>query len=322
MKRRTLLKLGSTLALATGAEAAWSQDSSAVLRIVVPFPAGGIIDAMARLLANAVAGTLNRSVIIDNRPGAAGLIGTRAVQLALPDGATLLFQYIGLVGLPFTQKGANYDPIKDFAPIAMVAEGPAFLVVHHDVPAKTVAEFIEYAKTIPGGIESATSGPGGGSHMWTMLFDKRAGINLIPVPYKGGAEQTRAVISGEAKVLISNMSEALSGQVKAGTVRLLAVASEQPSALAPGLPSIHQTLPGFVVEGWNGVFAPAGTPPAIVDTISAAIKKAVEQPAFAAKLSAMYVEAKYAGPVEFARIMGTTTEFWRKVVTDLEITPQ
>ena len=322
MQRRTLLKLGSTTAFASGGRAAWSQENSALMRIVVPFPAGGIIDAMARLVASSMSESLKRLVIIDNRPGAAGLIGTRAVQIAPPDGVTLLFQYIGLVGLPFTQKGANYNPITDFSPVAMVAEGPAFLVVHHSIPARTVAEFIAYAKTIPSGSESATSGPGGGSHMWTLLFAKKAGINLIPVPYKGGSEQTRAVISGEAKVLISNMSEALNAQVKTGTLRLLAVASEQPSTLTPGLPTIHQTLPGFVVEGWNGLFAPAGTPTSVVDTISASVKKAVEQPAFGEKLSMMYVEARYAGPAEFSKIMVKTTEFWRQVVTDLEITPQ
>ncbi len=144
--RRALLKAAAGVVAALGLPA-WSEDKT--IRIVLPFPAGGILDVIVRFVAKGIAGPLSRAVFVDNRPGAAGVIGTHIVQTATPDGSTLLFQYIGLVGLPFTQKGANYDPIKDFAPIAIVAEGPAYIVVNASVPATTLAEFIAGPRRCP-----------------------------------------------------------------------------------------------------------------------------------------------------------------------------
>lgn len=319
--RRHLLAAFASVALAACAGVAAAQEG-VPLKIVVPFPAGGIADTAARLVGQSMSTTLNRPVVIDNRPGAAGLIGTRAVQTAVPDGNTLLFQYIGLVGLPFTQKGANYDTLKDFVPVAMAFDGPGFIVVHSSVPAKSVEELIRYSRSQPTALEAATSGPGGGSHMWTSWFAKATGAKLLPVPYKGGSEMTVALTTGEAKVMISNLTEPLNQQIKLGKLRLLAVTSEQPSALAPGLPTASQAVPGFDVASWWGFFAPANTPPAIVSAQSTAIKKAAEDPAIHDKLLAMYLEPHYRGPADSVAAVRSTQAFWKRVVSDLEITPQ
>ncbi len=317
--RRALLKAAAGVVAALGLPA-WSEDKT--IRIVLPFPAGGILDVIVRFVAKGIAGPLNRPVFVDNRPGAAGVIGTHIVQAATPDGSTLLFQYIGLVGLPFTQKGANYDPIKDFAPIAIVAEGPAYIVVNGSVPATNLAEFIAWAKTVPNGVESATSGPGGGSHTWTLLLAKRAGINLLPVPYKGGAEQSMAIIQGDAKVLISNMSDSINAQVKAGKLRILAVCSERRSSITPDVPLARDTVPGFVIAGWEGLLAPAGTPAPVIDSIAAAVKQVVADPAYRANCLELFSEPRFEGPAEFAKTLVETTAFWKSVVNDLDITPQ
>ena len=305
-----------------GALPAAAQEAKPI-RIIVPFPAGGINDVITRLVGASVAKTLNRTVVVENKPGAAGVIGTKAALLPSADGATtLVTTYIGLYGLPFTQRGATYDPVKDFVPVAMMTDGPAVIFVHSSVPAKTLPEFLAWAKNQPQAIEAATSGPGGGSHTWTTLLAKRAGINLLPVPYKGGAEMTTAMITGEAKVMISNTSEALNSQVKAGKVRIIAVASDRPSALLPGVPLAQDAVPGFVVEGWMGLHAPAGTPAAEVATISAAVKKALEEPGMRERLAGMYQEPRYASPAEFAAAGLKTQEFWKKLVADLNIHAQ
>ena len=325
LSRRSLLALGAGAATVSALSMACSLATAqerVPLKVVVPFPAGGIADTAARLVGQSMATTLNRPVIIDNRPGAAGLIGTRAVQAAAPDGNTLLFQYIGLVGLPFTQKGANYDTLKDFVPVGMACDGPGFIVIHSSVPARSVEELVRYSKSQPAALEAATSGPGGGSQMWTEWFAKATGAKLLPVPYKGGSEMTIALTTGEAKVMISNLTEPLNQQIKQGKLRLLAVTSDQPSALAPGLPTVSQTIPGFDVASWWGFFAPAGTPPAIVDAQSAAIRKATEDASLRDKLLAMYLEPRYRGPAESVAAVQSTQAFWKKVVADLSITPQ
>lgn len=320
MERRTFLKTTAGLAGAAAVPSGWAQDK--VTRIVLPFPAGGLNDVILRQLSITMAEALGRNIIVENRAGAAGLIGTRAVQHAPADGSTLLFHYIGLLGLPYTQKNANYDGMHDFSPIAMVADGPAYILVNSNVPARTFDEFLGWAKTVKGGVESATSGPGGGSHMWTLLLAKQAGIDLLPVPYKGGAEQSMALIQGDAKVMISNMSESLNAQVKTGKVRILAVASDQPMSITPDVPLAKDVVPGFVIAGWSGLFAPAATPASEIETISAAVRKAVAEPAYRQKCASLYLEAKYQGPAEFAKTMVETNAFWKRVVTELNISPQ
>ncbi len=295
-------------------------DERALLRIVLPYPAGGLSDVSIRAVAASMARSLDRPVIVDNRPGAAGLIGTHMVQVAPADGSVLLYHNIGFVGLPMLQKETRYDPLKDFTPVASVADGPAFIVVHQSVPARTLPEFIAWARVQPHPVESATSGVNGASHISTLMFAKMAGIALLPVPYKGGAEQQTAMLTGESKLLISNMSEVVNAQVKLGNLRVLAICSDRPSALAPGVPLASDTVPGFVIQGWNALFAPAGTPPPVVARLSDAVRVAIEEPGFRERLAGMYLDARYQSPQQLAASERETRAFYQRVVTELGIT--
>jgi tripartite-type tricarboxylate transporter receptor subunit TctC len=277
---------------------------------------------MARVVGNSVAKTLGRTVFVENRAGAAGLIGTRALQSAPTDGSTtLLHTFTGFAALPFSQKSANYDPVRDFLPVAAYAVGPAFLLVHSSVPARNVVELIAYVKSAPG-LETATSGPGGWSDIWSAAFAKRANIELLLVPYKGGSEMSTALISGEAKLILSAYNEVFNAHVKSGKLRVLAVTTEQPSSLLPGVPTLQETLPGFVVDGWFGFHAMPSLPAAEAAAISEAIRKAVAEPGVREKLAALYVEPRYQSQAEFARTMAATTEAWRHVTAELKIAPK
>lgn len=233
-----------------------------------------------------------------------------------------MMTYIAFVGLPYLQKSATYDPVKDFVPVAGVADGPAYVYLNANVPAKNMAEFIAWAKTQKNAVESATSGPGGGSHMWTLLLAKRAGINLLPVPYKGSSEMTTAVLMGDCKILIANASEALNAQVRAGKLRILGVTSDHPSALTPGVPVIADTVKDFVIQGWYGLIGPASMPPADVAAISAAVKTALAEPGVREKFEVMFMEPRYMSPPEFATAIGKTNAFYKRLVADIGVTPQ
>ena len=300
-----------------------SAEDSHVLRLLLPFTAGGPIDVVARMIAPSMSRTLGRPVVVDNRPGAAGLIATKALQSSPSDGSTsLMMTYIGFVGLPYLQKSATYDPIKDFVPVAGVADGPGYVYINGSVPARNMAEFIAWAKTQPNAVESATSGPGGGSHMWTLLLAKRTGIKLLPVPYKGAGEMTTALITGDCKILIANASEALNAQVRAGKLKMLGVTADRPSALTPGVPAIAETVPGFVIEGWYGLIANKGLPTADLTAFSAAERTAVLEPGIREKLAAMFMEPRYLNSQEFTVAIANTSDFYKRLAADLNLVPQ
>lgn len=323
MHRRTLLQSTAATVLLAASRAARAQDrgSGAVMRIVVPYAAGGQTDMMARLLAPLLAKTLDRNVIVENRPGAAALIGTRAVQTAAPDGNTLLFHNTGFAALPLLTRGANYDPVKDFTPVATVGNGPNFLIVNGSVPARTVSELIAYAKTQPEGIESANAGLGSAGHLATQLFAKRAGIKIVHVPYKGSAETATALISGQVKMQLTSPTEVLTQQAKAGKVRFLAVSSRERTVLAPDLPTIAETLPGFVNDGWFGLIATGGSPAAHVKQTADAIAKAMADPEIRARFLQLYIDPKPMDSAQFAAAIQESTEFWKSVISELGIQP-
>lgn len=323
MHRRTLLRSAAVTALITASRTGLAQDrsSGAVMRIVVPYAAGGQTDMMARLLAPLLAKTLDRNVIVENRPGAAALIGTRVVQTAAPDGNTLLFHNTGFAALPLLTRGANYDPVKDFTPVATVGNGPNFLIVNGDVPARTVAELIAYAKTRPEGIESANAGLGSAGHLATQLFAKRAGIKIVHVPYKGSAETATALISGQVKMQLTSPTEVLTQQAKAGKVRFLGVSSRERTVLAPDLPTIAETLPGFVNDGWFGLIATGGSPAAHVKQTADAIARAMAEPEIRERFLQLYIDPKGMDSAQFAAAIQESTEFWKSVITELGIQP-
>ena len=323
MKRRQLIQ-GGTAAFAAAILPPFARaEDSRVLRILLPFTAGGPIDVAARLISPSMSRTLGRPVIVDNRPGAAGLIATRALQSAPNDGSTnVMMTYIAFVGLPYLQKAATYDPLKDFVPVAGVADGPGYIYMNASVPARNMAEFIAWAKTQKNGVESATSGPGGGSHMWTLFLAKRTGTKLLPVPYKGSAEMTTAVLTGDCKILIANASEALNAQVRAGKLRILGVTSDRPSALTPGVPVVADTVKDFVIQGWYGLVGAASLPATDIAAISAAVQKALVEPGVREKFENMFMEPRYMAPTEFAGAIRKTDAFYKQLVADIGVTPQ
>jgi tripartite-type tricarboxylate transporter receptor subunit TctC len=321
MKRRTLLKLAPVAAALSLAPPAWSQDKNALLRIVVPYAAGGQSDLLARALAQSLTKSLERSVIVENKAGAAALIGTRAVQTSAPDGNTILFHNAGFVALPLLTKASTYDPVKDFMPVSMVGFSPNFLVINGNVPAKNLPEFIAWAKAQPDGIEAANSGIGSAGHLATQLFAKRAGIKIVHVPYKGTAETQTALIAGDVKMQLTSSTEVITQQAKLGKVRLLAVNAKERSALAPDIAPISDTLPGFANEVWFGFLAPAGSPAALIQRISDALAKALSEPEIKDRFAQNYMTTVHKDPAAFASVIDESLGAWKTMIAELGLQP-
>lgn len=239
--------------------------------IVVPFTAGGSADILTRGIARGLADIWARSIVVENRPGAASMIGAEYVANADPDGYRLLNSTSSYPGAVATRIKLPFDPVVAFVPVAMIARAPFVLAVHPSVPAKTVKEFIAAAKRRS--LTYSSSGAGGSNHFATELFGQLAGIRMIHIPYKGIAPAVVGLISGDVDAVLAS-SPGVMAQVKAGRARTIAVSSAEPTPLIPGIPSIAQSgVPGFVYENWWGLFAPAKTPGSIVTTINAVVNR-------------------------------------------------
>ena len=322
MKRRGVIKAAAAASVPGLFAPRIAAAQSSMLRIVVPYAAGGQSDVMMRVLGVQLEKTLGRQLLVDNRPGGAALIGTKVVQAATPDGNTLLYHNSGFVALPMLLKAADYDPQKNFEAVCMTGVSPNLLLVADSVPAKTIPEFLAYARSVPDGIECANSGINSGGHLSAMLLEKLAGIKLLHVPYKGSAETTRALISGDVKMQISVTTDSLNPYIKSGKIRILGVASKDRTTLAPGAPTIGEFVPGYAVDGWFGVLAPAGTPLAKREEVAAAFEKALADPAINARFAELYMEIVYQGPKQFADTIAESIGYFRKMVQVLELTPQ
>jgi tripartite-type tricarboxylate transporter receptor subunit TctC len=292
-----------------------------VMKLVVPYAAGGLTDVMARLLVQNMQKTLQRTIIVENRPGAAGALGTRQVVQAAPDGDTLLFHNTGVVAVQMLQKGAGYDALVDLSPVAHIAEGPSFLMVHESVPARTIPEFLVYARTLPEGIDCGNSGVNSSGHVSAMLVEKLGGFKAVHVPFKGSAEVTQALMTGQVKMQVSVTTEALNPHIKAGRIRLLGVTSARRSPLAPDVPPIRDFLPEFRTDSWYGILAPGRTPIERRQQIAASIKDALADTTLRERYMAMYMEPTYRTPAEFGDMVKRSAEHWRHVIQLLELKP-
>jgi len=319
MRRRTTLSLLGAAAGSLVAERAGANEGE-VVRIVVPYAAGGQTDSMARLLAEPMQKKLGRTVIVDNRPGAAALIATRYVQGLPPNGDALLFHNSGFVALPMLNKAATYDPLADFDAVCQIGESPNFLMVTEAIPAQSLPEFIAYAKAHPG-LECANSGVNSGGHISAMLLEKLAGIRLTHVPYKGSAEVTRALLGGEVKMQLSVTTDSLNPYIRNGKIRMLGVASKQKSALAPTVPAISDFVPGYSIDGWFGMLTAAKTPLDRRKTMAAVIGEALQDPAIREKYAALFMEIQFRGPREFAGAVRESKTFFTGIVERLQLTP-
>jgi tripartite-type tricarboxylate transporter receptor subunit TctC len=284
------------------------------IRIIVPYPAGGLSDFQVRTIVDPMARTLGQPVIVDNKPGASAAIGTQAAAAAPADGYTLVFVNNGLVITPLVNRQAGYDPVKDFAPISVVSTSPMVLVVNNAVPANTVPEFIAYARSQAKGVEYGSAGAASFGHMATALFSQAAGVDMVHVPYKGEAPMTLAVRSGEVKVLITTPSPSMLGAVKQGQLKLLGVASTGPAPLLPGVPRIGDTVPGYSAEVWFGLLAPAGTPPEIVAKINDAVARAVALPEIREKFAGVGALAVSNSPAAFGQTVKADYARWGDLI--------
>jgi tripartite-type tricarboxylate transporter receptor subunit TctC len=292
------------------------------VRIVVTFPPGGPTDAVARPLGQRLADAWKHPVIIDNRGGAGGIVGTELVAHAAPDGYNLLIGTAGGMSInPALHSTLSYDPFRDFAPVGMLVINPQILVAHPAVPAANVRELVAYAKAKPGQINFGSSGTGTATHLGLELFKAATGIDVVHVPYKGGAPALTDLIAGQVQLVFISIPSVMP-QVKAGRLKAIAVSSEKRSASAPDVPTVAESgYPGFEYSNWNALFAPARTPAQVVSKINAEIMKILSDPAIANNLSSQGADPAPGAPESLAAYMRMDHERWKKVIRTAGIKP-
>jgi tripartite-type tricarboxylate transporter receptor subunit TctC len=297
-----------------GTAAAQSWPAARPIRIIVPQSAGGSTDQVARPLAKALSDSLGQSVIIENRPGAGSIVGTDAVAKAAPDGYTLLAVAASFSISPAIYKKLPYDPVRDFSPVTLLASFPNVLVVSANLPVKSVAELIAYAKANPGKLNYGSSGIGTGTHLSMELFKNMAGIEMVHVAYKGGAPAVNALLAGEVQVNLATISTAIS-HIKSGKLRALAVSGRSRVAAFPGVPTIAESgLPGYEYDSWIALLAPAKTPRAIISKLGADAAKAAHGPELKALLALEGAEPVGSSPEEFTATLQAELARWKKLV--------
>jgi tripartite-type tricarboxylate transporter receptor subunit TctC len=312
MRSSRNLLAGLVLAALCATAAAQNYPAKTV-RMVVGYPPGGPTDVIARLVSQKLTQALGQQVIVDNRPGASGMIGAELTVRAAPDGYTLLMVPVTYAVTPSLFAKMNYDVEKDLAPVAQVAAAPFILVVHPTLPVKTVKDLITLDRRNPGQINFASASTGGMPHLAGELFNSMTGTKLVHIPYKGAAPATTDLISGQVTLMFNNMLSAMP-QVKAGRLRAVAVTSTKRSAAAPELPTIAETVPGYEASGWYGAFAPAATPRDIINRLNTEMNRAMKMPDVIQRLAGDGVEAVGTTPEQFAAYLKQEVAKWGKVV--------
>jgi tripartite-type tricarboxylate transporter receptor subunit TctC len=290
------------------------------IRLIVPYPAGGSTDIMARALQEPMAKILGQPIVIDNRGGAAGTTGSNEAARAEADGYTLLFANNGPISIaPLLQKGVDFDPLKSFAPVSLVSMAPLVLVASEKVPVNDVAGLITYAKAQSKPMLYATAGPGSLGHLSTERLLNQAGLQMVHVPYRGQAPTTLAIFAGEVDILLTTTSDTLNEHIRSGKVKLLGVSSPGPSPVAPGAAPIGSALKGYSVETWFGILAPAGTPPEVVSKLNAALNTVLAMPQLRDRFLTYGVEAKASTPAEMYALIAAEIPSWRKVIEERNV---
>jgi tripartite-type tricarboxylate transporter receptor subunit TctC len=291
------------------------------VRLVVPVGAGGVTDILARILAERVREGLRQQIVVDNRPGAGGIIGSDIVAKAAADGYTLLMVFPSHAVNPSLNAKMPYDTVKDFAPVTMVSRVSQVLLVHPSMPVTNVKELIAYAKARPKQLNFGTVGRGSFGHVTSELFALQAGLDLVHVTYKAVPQIIGALLSGEIQVYF-NVPISSIGQIRAGKMRALGVTKSERLALLPEVPTIAEAaLPGFEAIGWNGILAPAATPRAIVDRLNREIVAALRTPEVLAQLTAQAIDPVGNTPEEFAKIIRADVAKWANVLMRAGIQP-
>jgi len=287
------------------------------IRMVVPYPAGGTTDLLARGIAQKMGEALGQQVVVENRTGAGGNIGSDLVAKSKPDGYTLLMGTIASHAInPNLYRDLPYDAVKDFAPIALVATLPNLLVVNPTVPVKTVKELIALARARPGELAFASAGSGTTQHLSGEIFKKMAGVDMLHIPYKGNAPAVTDLVGGQVQVMFDNIPISLQ-QVRAGKLRALAVTGPRRSPVLPDIPTIAEAaLPGYSVTSWFALFAPAGTPQDIVALLNRETNKALADPALHRQLADQGIETGSGTPAQLAAHIQAEIQRWKKIVAD------
>lgn len=315
MQRSLLLAIVVALASGLPVTASAQTFPSKPIRIVVPFPAGGTSDILTRLIGSKMNEAWGQQVLADNRPGANGNIGADMVARAAPDGHTLVLMDVGNLAIsPSVFAKLPFDIIKDFAPVTVVSYSPHILATHPSMPAKTVKEIITLAKARPGKLNYAT-GLGGAPHMAGLMFAYRSGINWAYIPTKGGFANIMLVTTGEADLLFNGMLATLP-HTKSGRLRLIAVSSEKRFPTLPDTPVVAETpgLEGFVTGSWQGVLAPAKTPPELVTRLQTEIARIIHTPDMKEKLSTQGADPIGNSPAEMAKWLAAEKDRWAKLI--------
>jgi tripartite-type tricarboxylate transporter receptor subunit TctC len=304
------------LALATFALSVHAQTQRPI-RIVVPFPPGASPnDITARILGPKLAEQMKQQVVIDNRPGAAGTIGTDIVAKSNPDGHTLVINSTSLTVVPNAYKNLPFDPYKDLAPITMVAQAPQLVMINMTVPPTTIKELIAYVKARPREFKFSSGGNGTVPHLAGELLNHMAGLQMVHIPYKGGAPAGAAMLGGEVQMYIDTATGSL-GYIKAGKVKVLGVAAKQRTSLLPDVPTVEEAgVPGYEVIVWYGFFAPAKTPKATVHELYKQFHTALAAPDVQSRFAALGTDVVGSTPEEFTRVFHADLKRWAKFVKD------
>ena len=308
------LVLLSTAAFAQLSATAWPTKP---IRWISPFAPGGGADITSRIIAQKLGPALGHQILVDNRGGAGGNIGVDLAAKSPPDGYTLVLGTIGPIAINVSlYKKLSFDPVKDLLPVTQAANALNVLVVHPSLPAKTVKDVIAIAKARPGELSFGSSGPGATDHLAGELFKTLTGVNMVHVPYKGGAPAMLDLMSGQVQTVFSTVSTAI-GAIKGGRVRAIAMTGDRRFELMPELPTIAEAgVPGFEVRNWYGVFVPAGTSKDIVTRLNAELVKILQMSEVKSKLLESGIEALHSTPEQFAAYIQSETKRWAKVVKD------
>ena len=283
------------------------------MHLIAGYPAGGTVDILARLVGQYLSERLGQQFIIDNRSGAGNNIGTEVVVNAAPDGYTLLLvNPANAINTTLYEK-LPFDFIRDIAPVAGIIRVPNVMEINPAVPAKTVGEFIAYAKENPGKVNMASSGNGTSVHVSGELFKMMAGVNLLHVPYRGAAPALTDLMGGQVQVIFDNLPSSIE-YIRAGRLRALAVTTSTRSEALPGIPTVAETVPGYEASAWFGIGAPKGTPREIVEKLNAAVNAGLADPKLKARLADLGGSVLVGTPADFGKIIAEETEKWAKVV--------
>lgn len=292
------------------------------IRMIVPFSPGGSNDIMGRLIGQKLQESMGQQVLVDNRPGASGIVGTQLAANAQPDGYTMLMMSLTLTVNPSLYRKLPYDTEKDLVPVTLVASAPLMLVVNPSLPVKSVKDFIAYAKANPGKLNFGSGGRGTTPHLAGEMLKTMAGVQMTHVPYKGGGPALSDLVGGQIQLMLENIPSTLPF-VKSGKLHALAVTGKKRSALVPDLPTLDEAgLEGYEIVGWNGLFFPAGTSDAMVQKIHAETVKALAQPDVKERLATLGAEGVGSSPAQFAAFVRAEIAKWARLVKQAGLEPQ